>query len=128
MEKNFSLSFDKKMVKQLRKAIRNKEVMDILKGLLDDLEEFGLKNAKLLDNTLWLYELKYHRPPIRLYVIPVVGTTEIYVLEFEMKTNEKKQKMTLDRLRVYVRWLKSQIFSRVFLLFDVFFEFYKSFS
>jgi len=57
--------------------------------MLDKIEELGPNSGKLLDSKLFLYEVKNKHPPLRLYFKPKVNSNEIYIFEFEMKTNEK---------------------------------------
>lgn len=64
----------------------------------------GPKIGELLDSKLFIYELKNKRPPIRLYFKHNLQTNEIYVLEFEMKTSEKKQQRTIEKIKRKLRF------------------------
>lgn len=96
---NFLLIFDEVMIKQLQKIAKNTHLREILKNMLDNLEEKGPGAGKLLDSHLFIYEIKNKHPPIRLYFKHNLKTNEIYVFEFEMKTSEKKQKSTITKIR-----------------------------
>ena len=96
---NFPLVFDEVMIKQLQKAAKDQQLKEILKNMLDELEEKGPRAGKLLDSHLFIYEIKSKHPPIRLYFKHNIKTNEIYVFEFEMKTSEEKQKLTLAKIR-----------------------------
>lgn len=96
---NFPLVFDEVMIKQLQKAGKNLQLKAILKNMLDEVEEKGPEAGKLLDSHLFIYEIKSKHPPIRLYFKHNLKTNEIYVFEFEMKTSEEKQKLTIARIR-----------------------------
>ena len=104
MEKRFTLVFDDEILKQLEKAAKDNNIKILIQKLLDRLESLGPLAGKLLDVHFWLYELKNKHPPLRIYFKHKRETDEIYVLEYEMKTSEEKQKLTIDRLR---RRLKS---------------------
>ncbi len=93
------LIFDEVMIKQLKKAARNKAIKDILSKMLDKIEEKGHEAGELLDSKLFIYELKNKTPPIRLYFKHNKNTDDIYVFEFEMKTSKEKQQKTINRLK-----------------------------
>lgn len=96
---NFLLVFDEVMIKQLQKAAKNQQIKAILKNMLDEVEKKGPEAGKLLDSHLFIYEVKSKHPPIRLYFKHNLKTNEIYVFEFEMKTSEEKQKLTIAKIR-----------------------------
>ncbi|MCK4588932.1 MAG: hypothetical protein KAT77_00690 [Nanoarchaeota archaeon] len=99
MEKRYELIFDEVMVKQLKKAAKNNQIKKILSKMLDKLEFIGPYTGNLLDSQLFIYEIKNKKPPIRLYYKHNATTNEVYVFEFEMKTSEKKQKQTIDKIK-----------------------------
>ena len=99
MSKNYKLFFDEVILRQLQQVSKNQHIKDILRNMLDKIEEDGSRAGKLLDSKIHLYEVKNKHPPLRLYFKPRVYTNEIYVFEFEMKTNEKKQQKTIDQLK-----------------------------
>ena len=99
MEEKYSLIFDEVILKQLKKAGKNKHIKSILINLLDNLEREGHKIGKLLDPNLFIYELKIKHPPIRLYFKHNVQSNEIYVFEFEIKKNQLGQQKTLDKIK-----------------------------
>jgi len=90
------------MIKQLQKAAKNQQLKEILRNMLDELEEKGPQAGKLLDSHLFIYEIKNKHPPIRLYFKHNLQTSEIYVFEYEMKTSEEKQKLTIAKIRFKV--------------------------
>ena len=71
--------------------------------MLDELEEKGSQTGKLVDSHLFIYEIKNKHPPLRLYFKHNIQTNEIYVFEYEMKTSEEKQKLTLTKIRFRAR-------------------------
>ena len=87
------------MLKQLKKAGKNKQIRDILSDMLNKIEEFGPRAGELLDSRLHLYERKMKRPPIRLYFKHNIFTSEIYIFEYEMKTSENKQRITIEKIK-----------------------------
>ncbi|MEK6861774.1 MAG: hypothetical protein AABY07_07435 [Nanoarchaeota archaeon] len=99
MEKRYKLVFDDIILKQLKKAGKNKQIKDILTKIFDKIEELGPDAGNLIDSRLFIYEIKLKRPPIRLYYKHKMLTDEIYVFEYEMKTSEEKQQKTIDRIR-----------------------------
>ena len=96
---NYPLVFDDVMVKQLQKAAKNQWLKEILKNMLDEIEEKGPLAGKLLDSHLFIYEIKSKHPPLRLYFKHNLHTNEIYIFEYEMKTSEEKQRLTLTKIR-----------------------------
>lgn len=96
---HYTLVFDNVMIKQLKKAAKNNQVKQILTKMLDKIEEAGHAAGKLLDSRLFIYETKSIHPPIRLYFKHNIATNEIYVFEYEMKTSEKEQQKTIDKIR-----------------------------
>ena len=96
---NYKVIFDKVMLKQLKKAGKNKQIRDILSDMLNKIEEFGPRAGELLDSRLHLYERKMKRPPIRLYFKHNIFTSEIYIFEYEMKTSENKQRITIEKIK-----------------------------
>ncbi len=99
MEKHFTLVFDDVMLKQLKKAGKNKQIRNIISKMLDKIELIGPLAGELLDSKLHIYEIKNKRPPIRLYFKHNIKTDETYIFEYEMKTSEDKQKKTIDKIR-----------------------------
>ena len=99
MSEGYNLIFDEVILNQLKDAAKNQQVKDILRRMLDKIEVFGPRAGKLLDSRIFLYEVKNKHPPIRLYFKPKVGSNEVYVFEFEMKTSEKGQQKTIERLK-----------------------------
>jgi len=67
--------------------------------MLNKLEILGPIAGKLLDSKLFIYELKNKHPPIRLYYKYNKTTKELYVFEFEMKTSDKTQQKTINKLK-----------------------------
>lgn len=98
MEKKYSLVFDEVMKRKLEKAITKSSYRDMIKQWLDELEKQGPNAGKLLDNHTWLYELKSKHPPLRLYYHYSKSTDKIILFELEMKTSEKKQQDTINKL------------------------------
>ena len=98
-DKNFPLIFDDVIIRQLKKAGKNKQIKDILSNILDKIEELGPRAGDLLDSRLFIYEVKIKRPPIRLYYRHNKVTNDIYVFEYEMKTSETKQQNTIDKIK-----------------------------
>ena len=99
MEKHYELIFDDVMIKQLKQAAKNQNIKKIITNWLNEIESNGPLAGKLLDQKLHLYEMKGSNPPLRLYYKHNAITNEIYVFEFEMKTNPKKQQETIGKLR-----------------------------
>ena len=99
MEKCFNVVFDKVVEVKLQKAITKSNYREIIKGWLDALDEKGPKAGKLLDNHVWLYEMKNKHPPLRLYFYHQKEAKKIIIFEVEMKTSKKKQKETISKLR-----------------------------
>jgi mRNA-degrading endonuclease RelE of RelBE toxin-antitoxin system len=108
MEKRFELIFDEIILAQLKKLGENKQLRDIISKMLDKMEELGPRAGKLIDSHLFLYEIKAKQPPIRLYYKHVKETNELYVFEYEMKTSEKKQQKTIQKLKEKSEKLKNQ--------------------
>lgn len=96
----FELVFDDVILKQLKQAAKNKHIEAILTTMMDKIEEEGPAAGQLLDSHLFLYEMKSKSPPIRLYFKHKKETNEMYILAYEMKTNEKKQQRIINRLRL----------------------------
>jgi hypothetical protein len=115
---NFPVVFDDIMLKQLQKAGKNQQLKEILRTMLDEIEERGPQAGKLLDSHLFIYEIKNKHPPIRLYFKHQLQTNEIYVFEYEMKTSEDKQQRTIEKIRLKARNLKAKIFSGKFFAFS----------
>ncbi len=99
MDKNHTLVFDEVILKQLKKVAKNNQIKQILKNMFDKLELVGPFAGKLLDSQLFIYEVKNMHPPIRLYFKHNIKTNEIYVFEFEMKTDSEKQQNTIEKLK-----------------------------
>lgn len=99
MPENYVLVFDEVMIKQLQKTAKNQQLKTILKNMLDELEIKGHTAGKLLDSHLFIYEMKNKHPPLRLYFKHNLETNEIYIFEFEMKTSEEKQRMTIAKIK-----------------------------
>tara|TARA_Y100000034_G_C6692669_1_gene305061 strand:- start:251 stop:562 length:312 start_codon:yes stop_codon:yes gene_type:complete len=96
---NYKLIFDDIILKQLKQAGKNKQIKDILSNILDKIEELGPDAGKLIDSHLFIYEIKIKNPPIRLYYKPNKITNEIYIFQYEMKTSEKKQQKTIEKIK-----------------------------
>ena len=94
----FNVVFDEVVKIKLEKSISKSEFRDIIKQWLDKLEDQGPAAGKLLDNHIWLYELKNKHPPLRLYFHHHKSTNKIIIFEIEMKTSKQKQQGTITRL------------------------------
>ena len=95
----YQLVFDQVILKQLKKAGKNNQLREMLSKMFDKIELVGPMAGELIDSKLFIYEIKSKHPPIRIYFKHNKLTNEIYVFEFEMKTSQKKQKKTIDRIR-----------------------------
>lgn len=99
MEKRYPLVFDDIILEQLKKLGKNKQVRDFLSKLFDKIEEFGPRAGNLVDSHLFIYEMKMKSPPIRLYYKHNKATDEIYLFKYEMKTSEREQQKTIEKIR-----------------------------
>ena len=99
----YELVFDEVIHKQLIKLKTKHDIRKIISDMLDRIELMGPDAGKLLDSKLFIYEIKSKTPPIRLYYKVKKETKECYVFEFEMKTNEKKQKTTIENIKEKTR-------------------------
>lgn len=99
MEKCYNVVFDEVVKLKLQKAITKSDYREIIKRWLDELEDNGPTAGKLLDNHVWLYEMKNKHPPLRLYFYHQISTNKIIIFELEMKTSELKQKKSIGKLR-----------------------------
>ncbi|MDP3728244.1 MAG: hypothetical protein Q8R18_02200 [bacterium] len=95
----YALVFDEVILKQLKQAAKNNQIKVILKKILDRIEKEGPNAGKLVDSQLFLYEIKLKTPPLRLYFRHSLSKSEMYIFEYEIKSSEKKQQKTIDRLR-----------------------------
>ena len=95
---DYKLIFDEVMLKQLKKVDKNKQIKDIISKMFDKIEEKGSDAGQLIDSRLRIYEMKSKHPPIRLYY-KLAQNEEIYVFEYEMKTSEKKQRTTIEKIK-----------------------------
>ncbi|MBU2459298.1 MAG: hypothetical protein KKB29_02970 [Nanoarchaeota archaeon] len=100
--KSFKIIFDKTMIKQFKKEGQNNALREILSKTFNKIEELGPRAGKLLDSRLYIYEIKLRHPPLRLYYKHNILTDEIYIFEYEMKTSEKKQKGTIEKIREFL--------------------------
>ena len=66
MEQLYKVVFDEYVRDKLQKAINKSDYKEIIKQWLDLLEVKGPLAGKLLDNHIWLYEMKNKHPPLRL--------------------------------------------------------------
>jgi len=99
MEKNYLVVFDEYVKIKLQKAISKSGYKEIIKTWLEILEHKGPPAGKLLDNHVWLYEMKNKHPPLRLYFYHQKSTGKIIIFELEMKSSKLKQKKTIRKLR-----------------------------
>lgn len=94
----YTVVFDEVVKEQIEKALTKGNIKAIIKQWLDDLEKHGPNAGKLLDNHIWLYEMKSKHPPLCLYYHSQKALNKIIIFAFEMKTSEKKQKQTINKL------------------------------
>lgn len=99
MEKRYMVVFDEVVKEKLQRIIEQSSYRKIVKSWLDDLEDKGPNAGKLLDNHVWLYEMKNKHPPLRLYFHHQKFAEKVLIFEVEMKTSEKRQRKTIDKLR-----------------------------
>lgn len=99
MSSNYLVVFDEVIKSSLEKIILKGEYRQIIKQWLDKLEDIGPKAGKLLDNHVWLYEIKNKRPPLRLYFCHQESLHKIIIFEVEMKTSKLQQKKTINTIR-----------------------------
>ncbi|MBS3139547.1 hypothetical protein J4479_00945 [Candidatus Woesearchaeota archaeon] len=98
-EEKYPVVFDEVIRIKLQKAIEKSEFKKIIINWLDELECNGPISGKLLDNHLWLYEMKNKHPPLRLYFYHQKSTNKIIIFECEMKTSEQKQQKTINKVK-----------------------------
>lgn len=96
---NYTLIFDEVILKQLKQLEKDRSLKNRISKMLDKIEEMGPLAGKLLDSKLSLYEVKSKTPPIRLYYEIVENEKKAYVFEYEMKTSEKKQSKTIEKIK-----------------------------
>lgn len=99
MTEKYLIVFDDVLYKKLKKILKDKYIKNIFQKMLNKLELKGPLIGELLDSKLHLYELKNKRPPLRLYYRFDIYSGEILIFDFEMKTNSKKQKLTIARIK-----------------------------
>ena len=95
---NYTVVFDDVIKESFEKAIMEGNIKTIFKQWFDDLETLGPNAGKLLDNHVWLYEMKNKHPPLRLYYHYQKALNKIIIFDFEMKTSEKKQNQIIKKL------------------------------
>ncbi len=93
--KAYFVIFDKVVKKKLEKAAKNSAYKKILTRWFDQLELEGPTTGKLLDNKVWLYEMKSKRPPLRLYFHYQKTARKIILLDLEIKKGKNKQQKTI---------------------------------
>ena len=96
---NFRAIFDEVILKQLKKLGEKEEIRKIISNMLNKIEELGPRAGKLIDSKLFIYEIKNKNPPIRLYFKHVKNSYDVYVFEYELKTSEKKQQRTIEKIK-----------------------------
>lgn len=99
MPKEYKILFDGVILNQLKKLGKNRQIRGLLSSMLDKIEEKGEMAGKLVDSQFFIFEIKSKRPPIRLYFKPVPNSKEVYVFEYELKTSDKKQRITINRIK-----------------------------
>ncbi len=99
MEKPYLVVFDEEVKKNLEKLILGSNNRQLIRRWLDELENNGPTAGKLLDNHLWLYEMKNKHPALRLYFYFQKTENKIIIFDIEMKTSFKKQENTITKLR-----------------------------
>ena len=95
----YELVFDEVIHKQLNKIKTKHDIQKIISDMLNKIELVGPDAGKLIDSKLFIYEIKCKNPPIRLYYKFKKEKNECYIFEFEMKTSEKKQKTTIEKIK-----------------------------
>ena len=93
----FKIVFDKFIVNQLNKLRKNNQLRQRISSMFDKIEEHGSDAGKLIDLGLLIYEIKSKRPPIRLYF--KIAGDEIYIIKYEVKKGDKKQKTTINKIK-----------------------------
>ena len=63
----YEIVFDDIILKQLKKAGKNKFLRNILDKIFDKIENLGPRAGVLIDPQLKIYEVKMKRPPVRLF-------------------------------------------------------------
>ena len=73
-------------------------VRQILSKMFDKMELLGPRAGKLVDSHLFLYEMKSKHPPIKVYCRHVKSNNELWVFEYDLKTSQKKQQQTINKI------------------------------
>ncbi len=118
---NYRIVYDEFMLKQLERLEKNKHLKLLLGKIFAKIEEKGLMAGNLLDSHIFLYEVKMKRPPLRVYYYPKMNSGEIVIMSYEMKTSQRQQQQTIDKLKEKIS--KSKVFSVIFLFLEVLFAF-----
>ena len=116
MIKKYLVVFDDIVKTKLQKIIDGSELKVIITSWLDRLENNGPVAGKLLDNHIWLYEMKNKHPPLRLYFYYQKSTNKIIIFELEMKTSLQKQQKTISRMRYKITKFLNLFVSILFFL------------
>jgi len=95
----YEIIFDDIILKQLKKAGKNKFLRDILSKIFNKIENLGPRAGVLIDPQLKIYEVKMKRPPVRLFYKHNTKTNEIYVFEYMIKTSREKQQSVIDKIK-----------------------------
>ncbi|MBT3464543.1 hypothetical protein HOD20_03240 [archaeon] len=99
MKKNYEIIFEKDVLLQLNKLHSKKDITFLLNKIFDKIELLGPLSGKLLSNKLALYESKMKSPPLRVYYTINEKKKQAYLIDFEMKSDGKKQKKTIGKIK-----------------------------
>jgi mRNA-degrading endonuclease RelE of RelBE toxin-antitoxin system len=98
MREKYQIIFDRVIAKQLRKISKNSSLKRVMAKIIGKIEIKGENAGKSLDLKYNLYEIKLKRPPLRLYYAVYPKERIIKILEFHMKTSEKKQEHIIIKI------------------------------
>jgi len=98
-DKSYKVIFDEIILRQLKKAGKNRQLRSFLSKIFNKIENLGPDAGKIIDPKFFLYEVEMKSPPLRLYYRIDFQRREAYVFEYEMKTSPAKQKGALRRIK-----------------------------
>jgi len=99
----YKLVFGSIVKKKLEKLKSKKDIKLYLSKIFNKIENLGPNAGKLLDNKLYLYEVKMKNHSLRIFFQIVIENNIAKIIDFEIKKSEKNQNNLIEKIKEIIK-------------------------
>lgn len=99
---NYELIFDEGIKRQMEKDKRNHHLLMLLRKAFEKIGEKGENAGKLINIGRRIYEIKFKRPPLRIYFKVNQISKLAVVYGYQIKQSQKDQQDYINKLLIKI--------------------------